>query len=310
MLVQTECSLIEFLSKGPVIRPFFFGVHMKFIVGCLLSFSVIACPLETGGLVPHNDLKRPIRGKSSNGVTEIQFKKVISDLEAIYIPVVKANSGTLQVISNWSDSTVNAYALRYGSSWTIQMFGGLARHEKMTIDAVAIAMCHELGHHLAGFPKYDGYMSWASSESQSDYFASAKCLRKLWAKDDNQKIMSTVKVPVALEKSCASAWAANTDYYLCLRSGMANLSLAGLFADLSPSTVADFATPDSVVVTETNTSYPSNQCRLDTFLSGSLCEVSPEVDFSQTSEVLGACHADNGHKMGLRPACWFAAKKN
>ena len=50
------------------------------------------------------------------------------------------------------------------NKWVVAMFGGLARRPEVTKDAFQFVVCHEVGHHLAGWPfAYD----WASNEGQS-----------------------------------------------------------------------------------------------------------------------------------------------
>ena len=66
------------------------------------------------------------------------------------------------------------------------MFGGLARHKLVTPDGFALVACHEMGHHLGGAPRRGG---WASNEGQSDYYATTKCARRIWAEDNNAAIM-------------------------------------------------------------------------------------------------------------------------
>jgi hypothetical protein len=82
-----------------------------------------------------------------------------------------------------------------------------------------------------------------------------------------------------------------------------------LFASLrSQANAAKFETPDASTVSSTNDNHPATQCRLDTYFQGSLCEVNFNDDVARTSEVTGTCHGSLGHKMGLRPTCWFKAK--
>lgn len=93
---------------------------------------------------------------------------------------------------------------------------------------------------------------------------------------------------------------------MCVRGGMAGLSVAKLFQSLRGSTVEPkFDTPDPKVVTKTDDNHPATQCRLDTYFQGSLCEVNFSEDVTSTSEVTGTCHASLGHTIGLRPLCWF-----
>jgi hypothetical protein len=215
----------------------------------------------------------------------------------------------LQIERNWEDGTVNAYAQQMGKTWKVSMFGGLARHETITTDGMALVVCHEIGHHIGGAPRKVSPWSspWASNEGQADYFATLKCLRRTWERDNNEEIVRGMKdVPATLTKACGGSHVWNQDYWTCIRGGMAGMSVAKLFQALRNSTVAPkFDTPDPAVVTKTDDNHPATQCRLDTYFQGALCEESWHTDVSASSEVTGTCHGSTGQKLGLRPLCWF-----
>lgn len=260
------------------------------------------------GFVPENNLKISVNAKRFGGITEEEFNDVITKVENIYAPLVAQEGGKLIIDRAWEDGTVNAYAQRSGSNWMVNMFGGLARHETITVDGMALVVCHEIGHHIGGAPKKASYYSssWASNEGQSDYFANLKCLRRTFLNDDNISIVSKMEVPEALSAACGKAFASEEDKAICIRGGMAGDSVAKLFASLrSQSTPAKFDTPDSRVVNATDDAHPATQCRLDTYFQGSLCEVSFNENVTTSSEVSGTCHGSLGHQQGLRPNCWF-----
>ena len=149
--------------------------------------------------LPENDKYIGVDQQSNlGGLDEAQFNAVIDEVEAIYKPIVAAKGGTLNVKRLWTDGTVNASAQRQGSTYVVNMYGGLARHQAVTADGFALVVCHEIGHHIGGSPVYGGKPSqangsggwgggggggsnsWASNEGQSDYFANTKCLRKVF----------------------------------------------------------------------------------------------------------------------------------
>lgn len=96
----------------------------------------------------------------------------------------------------------NASAQRMGSTWVVNMYGGLARHNEITIDGFALVLCHEIGHHLGGAPKYGGFNTWGTNEGGSDYFATLKCLRRIFQNDDNTKAIENMTIDL---KSAALA---------------------------------------------------------------------------------------------------------
>lgn len=271
-----------------------------------LSLPAIACTKNgVEGFVPKNDLFIPVGDKDASGITEAQFNAVIDQVEAIYAPIVSTYGGNLKVVRNWTDGTVNAYAEQIGDEWQVQMFGGLARHKTITPDGFALVVCHEIGHHIGGAPRYNGD-EWASNEGQSDYFATTKCLRRTWQSEDNVGIVRRmVDVPKALTDACNKQWSDAADRAICIRGGMAGDSVAKLFSALSWSKQAKFDTPDPKQVSSTSDSHPATQCRLDTYFQGALCEKSFNEDFTADSEVAGSCHGSTGQSLGLRPRCWF-----
>ncbi|WPU63673.1 hypothetical protein [Peredibacter starrii] len=283
----------------------------KLSVGLLLatliaSQPVLACTKNgSEGFVPENNLFIPVDAKSINTISEAQFNEVIDTVSDVYAPIVSSYGGKLEVVRKWTDGTVNAYAEQEGNVWKVSMFGGLARHKTITPDGFALVVCHEIGHHIAGAPRYAGD-DWASNEGQADYFATTKCLRRVWMNEDNARIVRSMEVPQFLTDSCNKNWKSAADRALCIRGGMAGDSVAKLFAALAWSMKAPkFDTPDPKQVTSTSDSHPATQCRLDTYFQGALCEKSYNEDFTADSEVAGACHGSTGHTVGLRPRCWF-----
>jgi hypothetical protein len=273
------------------------------------ALPAIACtPDAREGFVPKNNLKISVHAKRSGGISQEQFNAVIDKFESLYNPIVKSYGGDLEVERNWEDATVNAYAQQMGKTWKVSMFGGLARHETITPDGFALVVCHEIGHHIGGAPRKVSPWSspWASNEGQADYFATLKCLRRGWERDNNEEIVRSMSVPASLRKACSEQHLWNQDYYLCIRGGMAGLSVAKLFQALRGSSVAPkFETPDPKVVATTDDNHPATQCRLDTYFQGALCQVSFHEDVTARSEVTGTCHGSLGHSIGKRPLCWF-----
>lgn len=289
--------------------------YLSALFFCLtITGSIMACGLD-GGFVPENDLRIPVDAKRSGGLTEAQFNSVIDKLEVIYAPIVSEMGGKLKIKRLWTNDKANASAIRgifWGKNWVVNMYGGLARHDSITEDGFALVLCHELGHHLGGTPKYSGVLGigerFAASEGQADYFATLKCLRKAFLNDNNKEIISRMDVPATLASSCAKAWPNQADYSICVRSGMAGVSVSGFFSSMRRIPAARFETPDPKVVKKNFHKHPEPQCRLDTYFQGALCEKSFNDDVSQEDEVLNTCHVTSGHKVGVRPFCWNKPK--
>mgnify|MGYP001027046976 CR=1 FL=1 len=286
---------------------------MKFlslmIVASLLSPTVFACSEDgKGGFLPENDMQIAVGDKNAAGLTEEQFNAVIDTYETIYTPIIAGMGAKLDIKRKWTDATVNASAQRSGSTWVVNMYGGLARHATITADGFALVVCHEIGHHLGGAPKVKGFLgmnAWASNEGQSDYFATLKCLRQGFLADDNVAIVAAMNVPALLSEKCGEQFTDESERAICIRGGMAGVSVAGLFASMRNQPEGKFETPDANVVSRTNDSHPAHQCRLDTYFQGALCDKAVGEEVDQKDEVRGTCHGSIGSKSGLRPLCWF-----
>lgn len=283
---------------------------LALVAGLLLSSPAYTCDMHgTSGIVEDNNLWISPSDKSANKtMTEDRFNGIINDVEAIYSPIISALGKTLEIERKWTDGTVNAYAQQVGNTWKVSMFGGLARHNTITEDAFAVVVCHELGHHLGGFPKKRSWWgsSWASNEGQADYFGTSKCFRKYAEKDDNVAMMSGVSLPQVVLDKCSANFANAEEVAICHRGALAGLSLANLFNALANSnTELKYETPDTRVVSSTNDNHPAAQCRLDTYFNGSLCDKSAYDDVSDSDALVGTCNRVDGYSDGVRPLCWY-----
>lgn len=262
------------------------------------------------GFLPENKLNIPVGSHGTGGITQDQFNQVMDRMQQIYGPDVQRLGATLQINRLWNDGTVNASATRSGSTWVLNMYGGLARHSATTFEGMALVACHEMGHHLGGAPKISGWFGWndwASNEGEADYFATLKCLRRFFAQDDNKSIISTAKLDPTAQASCMQQFTNEQDQLICMRTSMAGQSVAYLFQSLgSEKTVPSYATPDPSVVRSTYDEHPETQCRMDTYFAGMNCQVDVNTKLDDEDYRAGACYAPND-AIGFRPACWFAA---
>lgn len=266
-------------------------------------------------ILPPNDLHLQ-DGMYQSNVTEEQFNEAIDLAEKIYAPLISSVFGAnLRMNRLWSNSTVNASASQFGRTWSVNMYGGLARRPEVTVDGFTLVICHELGHHLGGYPFTS---AWAANEGQSDYFATLSCARLLWHDDYELNASFRETIPKRPKYLCDQVWEYEHEQDLCYRMMEAGRSLAGLLSALRDQTV-DFETPDLSVVSRTNNSHPAGQCRLDTYMAGALCKVEFDPEFipgkglgirrnSAAAELESAavsCAAIDGFEIGLRPNCWF-----
>ncbi len=269
----------------------------------LLTFGTVNATTNTiafDKFMPENNLWISEDDKATNNMTEATFNRIINEIGKVYAPVVAKRGAKLVFERNWKDGTVNAYASQTGTIWKVAMFGGLARSPEVTEDGFAMVVCHELGHHLGGAPKY-GDADWASNEGQSDYWATLKCFRKVYGKEDSVKKleMEAIEIPETVKSECSKVYNKENDVALCIRSSMGGISLATLLA--FNRTIPTVDTPDLSVVTSTSDTHPEAQCRLDTYFAGALCTISASVDVSDIDAKIGTCNIGKAS----RPKCWY-----
>lgn len=198
----------------------------------LITLCLIAGIAEAA-CFPPND-KWIAEDVTTSNVSKAAFKSAISIVQKAYAPEVARNGGKLVINNMWSDGTVNSQAYRRGNTWYVDAFGGLARFHSMTKAGYIAVLCHEVGHHLGGYPKYDRNTDWASVEGQADYWATLECMRRVDPSD----------------------------------SMAASQTLANVLAELGGEPMPSINTPDESVVSETYEDHPGAQCRLDTYYDG------------------------------------------
>jgi len=259
---------------------------MKFLLLLLflINFnSVFSCEFEN-----LNKKIPSLLGLANNNMTESIFNTIIQKVSDVFEPQIKERNGKLYVIKVWKNNKANALAQQYGSNPTtfqVLFFGGIARHPMMTNDAFALVVCHEFGHHLGGAPKRTS-RSWSSVEGQADYWGSSKCLRNIFQNDDNIKIISNMNIDSEVLSKCSLAFSSNAmEKALCVRVAIAGISVAKtLNSFIKNAKDISVMTPSKNVVSSTNQSHPSSQCRLDTYINSSMCDID---------------------EFGYRPSCWF-----
>ncbi len=274
---------------------------------------------------PANKLRFPVKNDGSQ-MSRAQFKKILEAAEGVYKPTFKTlGLGNFNIVDRWYDDTVNACASIGAPCSQIQntkvqpsskdryveMYGGLARHPYLSAEGLMLVICHEIGHHLAGYPRYGNNADVMSTEGQSDYFASAKCARLIYSAltpktNENWAWANKSKIPQEVQQSCGKIFGNSVQSIYCMRSSLAGLSLAqtlGSLSNIDPRQLS-FILKDKSIVQTTYESHPKAQCRLDTYVAGALCNADPRVPFSMTNPNQGACV--NTQVIGTRPACWYA----
>lgn len=251
---------------------------------------------------------------SVEGIDKAEFDKIITKVQKVYAPIVASNGGFLSIKRKWTDPTANSNTDEIGGYWYINAFGGLARHPMMTSDGYLMVLCHELYHHLGGYPKSiasagwtnNASVHWASNEGQSDYGAALKCFKRMIQNDDNSFFNNC---RAGRESECCKK--PPRDAAICVRTVRAGISVSNALHDLAGSFEPykiSLETPDKTIVTKTDDSHPNAQCRMDTYYAGALCDADINTPFNNKSAIIGSCSEEHGDKIGVRPRCWYKPK--
>ena len=295
------------------------------IVALVLAIGVSSClkPNKRQKFMPINDLyKEDVITPaiiSDTAVSREFFYQLLNDFQEKYSPIVSQVGGQLVVHGDWQNPTVNAQANQADGLWNVLLFGGLARRPEITKDGFTLVVCHEMGHHLAGYPFYSG--SWGSTEGQSDYYSGMACARDFWIDDLSINAAYRSIIPDIPKKECDASWYDQENKDLCYRIMMAAKSTTNLLATLSGTSVS-FKKRDATKVEKTYESHPLPQCRLDTYMAAAICisewdiSIIPGRDLfpnqnSKEAEAIAAsitCSRFHGFKRGLKPLCWYAPK--
>ena len=195
-------------------------------------------------------------------------------------------------------------------------------------DARTLQVCHEIGHLLGGAPLKPGDNSvipTVSVEGQADYFATSYCLKRIWKRNIGNS-------PYHFHSSlCKAKYINPAEQNFCNRIAEASLSLslfnhhqsnlkddalhAGYLSKKDLRLYSGRPTLNNFedrVVTETVTSWPSPQCRLDSLMAGALCEgaslqILNGIVHFKSCELSSGADSSNLSKIqsGVRPGCWL-----
>jgi hypothetical protein len=288
---------------------------MRKLVPILFSVLVASSAADaftgTKTFMPPNNLDQE---ELTGGLTEAQFNSVIDKVMSFYGPIVQNFGATLTVDRRWTDNTVKASADQPSpTQWRVHMYGGLARRPEITEDGFAMVICHEIGHHLGGYPYVQ---DWAADEGEADLHATMACAQKVFGTNLELAAIATADLPDNMKAKCDAAHADQANREICYRGLVAGKSLADLLGALGSEPAVSFDTPDTSVVTRTNHEHPAAQCRLDTYVAGALCG-NAKWDYtlipgksmanhnSMEAQAEAYAHScETGE--GARPKCWYA----
>ena len=243
-----------------------------------------------------------ISSSSFAAVNEADFINALKKVESTYSEDMKTIGYNLVIDGEYLNDTQNAQAARLGNKQIIKIFGGMTRSDNMSADGVILVACQVLGQTLGGAPIKGYGKNVFTSIGGADYFASVKCFKRVNRNDDNEKIVSSLKVPFRVRATCNEQFKEDAnDAALCIRTSLAGIELANWLASTSRVPLPSTESHDPSKVEVTNLEFPEPQCRLDTFLAGALCKSQTFGD-DPTKLNDGYCEND---EVGARPLCWF-----
>lgn len=287
----------------------------------LLGLFSLVSQLASATTMPLNHLDLQDNPRVLYNISPVMFRQIIDQVVGAFSPIVRLHGGELQANYLWDNHTVNASAGRSGNTWVLNMYGGLARRKEITPDGFSMVVCHELGHHLGGFPFYEAG-SWAADEGEADYFAAHTCAPVIWGHDVQGNAIHRYTVDPVAKQYCDRSTPYQPQRDLCYRIADAAQALSNLLNVLEDARrpVAYRNANNMIRVPATFHGHPAAQCRLETYLNGAICgrkpdlRVIPAYDLNMTGgsyldeekEAAKYSCAERGAVYdGSRPRCWF-----
>ncbi len=260
----------------------------------ILAITLIFHPMLFGS-IPENPWDKA-DGPTWN-ISEAEFHERIDQVYAVYSPIFKELGVNFWFERQWTSHVVNLYAdiweNQWNKNWKIIVHGGLARRPQLTKDGFVLALCHELGHLVAGFPlkNYTKY----SSEGQSDFYATHVCAKKVFGEMAKKApiINLGVKVPI-----CDTGYDTKLEQDVCYLTVFAAKSLADTLSQIT----GEYRTPEIDIKDSYKAPYiikqhSSSQCRLDTMIAGLLCQKPWDDKIIPYDKKNASCLN--------RPECWY-----
>lgn len=230
----------------------------------------------------------------------LSIKSAWTDIEKAFVNEIVERQESIH-FEFVEDSITFAAAITHKLPRKLYVSKNLLKIEGLKKEHLYNIFCHELGHILGGAPfieEYPGDSRRISTEGQADYFATAKCMKRLMKESDYEYTYIPVYASENLiDRGCETRMCQLISYF-----SYETIAIFGSNHDF------DFDRFDSNTVDYTHSYNNSTQCRLDTFIAGAICPVSEKLNFTNESQEVNACHwrsFDTYFTLGSRPSCWF-----
>ena len=299
------------------------GLSSWIVVGSILFYGSLA----QATFLPDEEIRVSTPANPEDAqITEAEFNRIVSRIQSQYVGLVTPQGGKLSVRGDWKNDKIVARASQLFGAWNVEISGGLARRPELTPDGFTLILCHEVGHHLAGFPisaDMPLIKPWSAAEGQADYYATHVCAKRLWSLETEKNATFRALATEAMRTRCDLSYAVTGEQDLCYRTLVAAQSVVYTMAALKgEAELPKFETPDPNAVPQTSMKHPATQCRMDTSLQGALCsalfddKIIPgksaaagvgSID-AEREAARFSCMKSAGYSYGLRPTCWFKAR--
>jgi hypothetical protein len=97
----------------------------------------------------------------------------------------------------WDVPIINAQAWYLRERRRVTVYGGLARHPRITASGFALILAHETGHHLGGKP-LDPDLRWPTWQGQADFWAAVEGMPRVFGSKARQMTLRGAKQIAAL----------------------------------------------------------------------------------------------------------------
>ncbi|MBV2168461.1 MAG: hypothetical protein KUL82_07120 [Bdellovibrio sp.] len=208
----------------------------------------------------------PVGSANVSALTRADYEQLIGKFVSFSFNQVYQKTGMPLIIpQEWESPYFAAFAQKKDHFMQISLWGGMARAPGVTKAALAAILCHELGHILGGEPRQTIPGSdWASIEGQSDFYSASECLPRFLK--ENPEIVTAVDPQV--EKLCGG----NSDCARTLQAGVEMIQVLQKYS-YKENTPVNIFTPERATSALVRNTYPSDQCRMDSYVQGALCQL-------------------------------------
>ncbi len=241
----------------------------------------------------HSRYQILVTDPTTSTVTEESFKSIPTIIHSLNQANYHKENISVSLNLKWDVPYFSAWVKDEAPrKYSMNFWGGIARIPGMNDNAHALTACHEVGHLLGGEPRLTiPSFLWATSEGQSDYYATSVCLKSYFDLLEKMGKLEEPQVDQKLYTRCLTNYDETRDFLICLNIMEGIEGFSHLLHHLdSKKTKLDFNKKSAKVKATILNSYPEPQCRIETLIAGNFC--SPEE-----YPCLG--------KENARPQCWF-----